>query len=53
MAAGADRVAVTLAEWPDDADEGVIVNWFVREGAAAAACGAPTPTATASRSTPR
>ncbi|MFC6875035.1 lipoyl domain-containing protein [Halobellus marinus] len=31
-----DRVAVTLAAWPDDADsdEGVIVNWFVREGAA-------------------
>jgi pyruvate/2-oxoglutarate dehydrogenase complex dihydrolipoamide acyltransferase (E2) component len=29
-----DRVAVTVAEWPDDADsdEGVVVNWFVREG---------------------
>jgi pyruvate/2-oxoglutarate dehydrogenase complex dihydrolipoamide acyltransferase (E2) component len=29
-----DRVAVTLAEWPDDVDsnEGVVVNWFVREG---------------------
>ena len=36
MAAEPDRVAVTLAEWPDDADadEGVVVNWFVREGAA-------------------
>lgn len=34
--AGDDRVAVTLAEWPDDADsdEGVVVNWFAREGAA-------------------
>jgi pyruvate/2-oxoglutarate dehydrogenase complex dihydrolipoamide acyltransferase (E2) component len=31
-----DRVAVTLGEWPDDADseEGVVVNWFAREGAA-------------------
>jgi len=31
-----DRIAVTLSEWPDDADtdEGVVVNWFVREGAA-------------------
>ncbi|WP_302081974.1 lipoyl domain-containing protein [Salinibaculum rarum] len=30
-----DSVAVTLAEWPDDADsdEGVVVNWFTREGA--------------------
>ena len=30
-----DRVAVTLAEWPDDVDsqEGVVVNWFVCEGA--------------------
>jgi len=30
-----DRVAVTLEDWPDDADsdEGVVVNWFVREGA--------------------
>ena len=29
-----DRVAVTLGEWPDDvdSDEGVVVNWFVREG---------------------
>ena len=29
-----DRVAVTLAEWPDDvdSDEGVVVNWFVRKG---------------------
>jgi pyruvate/2-oxoglutarate dehydrogenase complex dihydrolipoamide acyltransferase (E2) component len=34
MTDGTDRVAVTLAEWPDDADsdEGVVVNWFVREG---------------------
>ena len=32
---GTDRIAVTLDEWPDDADsdEGVVVNWFVREGA--------------------
>lgn len=30
-----ERVPVTLDEWPDDADsdEGVVVNWFVREGA--------------------
>lgn len=30
-----DRIAVTLAEWPDDADsdEGIVVNWFAREGA--------------------
>jgi pyruvate/2-oxoglutarate dehydrogenase complex dihydrolipoamide acyltransferase (E2) component len=36
MTDGSDRVAVTLEEWPDDADseEGVVVNWFVREGAA-------------------
>ena len=29
-----DRVPVTIDEWPDDADsdEGVVVNWFVREG---------------------
>lgn len=29
-----DRVSVTVDEWPDDADsdEGVVVNWFVREG---------------------
>jgi len=35
MSGDDDRVAVTLAEWPDDADsdEGVVVNWFVREGA--------------------
>ena len=34
MTDGTDRAAVTLAEWPDDADidEGVVVNWFVREG---------------------
>jgi pyruvate/2-oxoglutarate dehydrogenase complex dihydrolipoamide acyltransferase (E2) component len=34
MAGTPDRVAVTLAEWPDDvdSDEGVVVNWFVREG---------------------
>jgi pyruvate/2-oxoglutarate dehydrogenase complex dihydrolipoamide acyltransferase (E2) component len=32
--AAADRVAVRLAAWPDDVDsqEGVVVNWFVREG---------------------
>ncbi|WP_256301170.1 lipoyl domain-containing protein [Haloarchaeobius salinus] len=34
---GGDRVAVTLESvWPDDAepeDEGVVVNWFAREGA--------------------
>ncbi|MEF8776415.1 MAG: lipoyl domain-containing protein [Haloarculaceae archaeon] len=32
-----DRVPVDAAEiWPDDADaeEGVVVNWFVREGRA-------------------
>ena len=35
MSEETDRVPVTLEEWPDDAesDEGVIVNWFVREGA--------------------
>lgn len=35
MSGESDRVAVTLAEWPDDADsdEGVVVNWFVHEGA--------------------
>jgi pyruvate/2-oxoglutarate dehydrogenase complex dihydrolipoamide acyltransferase (E2) component len=35
MSEESDRVAVTLAEWPDDADsdEGVVVNWFTREGA--------------------
>ena len=35
---GGDRVAVTAESvWPDDAepdDEGVVVNWFAREGAA-------------------
>ncbi|WP_440989510.1 lipoyl domain-containing protein [Haloarchaeobius baliensis] len=34
---GGDRVAVTAESvWPDDAeadDEGVVVNWFAREGA--------------------
>jgi pyruvate/2-oxoglutarate dehydrogenase complex dihydrolipoamide acyltransferase (E2) component len=38
---GGDRVAVTPASvWPDDAepdDEGVVVNWFPREGATVAA----------------
>ncbi|SDY42559.1 lipoyl domain-containing protein [Halobellus clavatus] len=36
MSDDGDRVAVTLAEWPDDADsdEGVVVNWFIRQGAA-------------------
>ncbi len=35
MGENEDRVAVTLSEWPDDADsdEGVVVNWFTREGA--------------------
>jgi len=35
MSENEDRIAVTLAEWPDDADsdEGVVVNWFTREGA--------------------
>ncbi|WP_144905606.1 lipoyl domain-containing protein [Halobellus captivus] len=30
-----ERVAVQLDEWPDDveSDEGVVVNWFVSEGA--------------------
>lgn len=30
-----DRMPVTLSLWPDDADseEGVVVNWFTREGA--------------------
>jgi len=34
MSEHSDHVAVTLAEWPDDveSEEGVIVNWFVREG---------------------
>lgn len=29
-----DRVPVTVGEWPDDtdSDEGVVINWFVREG---------------------
>jgi len=29
-----DRVAVALDGWPEDADsdEGVVINWFVREG---------------------
>ncbi|MDS0281065.1 lipoyl domain-containing protein [Haloarcula onubensis] len=35
MSEDTDRVAVTVGEWPDDADsdEGVVVNWFAREGA--------------------
>jgi pyruvate/2-oxoglutarate dehydrogenase complex dihydrolipoamide acyltransferase (E2) component len=35
MSEDTDRVAVTLSDWPDDADsdEGVVVNWFTREGA--------------------
>lgn len=35
MSGNADRVPVALHDWPDDADsdEGVVVNWFVREGA--------------------
>lgn len=30
-----DRHPVTLDDWPEDADsdEGVVINWFVREGA--------------------
>lgn len=33
MSHEADRLPVTLDEWPDDAesDEGVVINWFVRE----------------------
>lgn len=33
MSEHTDRVAVTVAEWPDDveSDEGVVVNWFVGE----------------------
>ena len=29
-----DRVGVTLSEWPGDvdSDDGVVINWFVREG---------------------
>jgi len=35
MSAESDRIPVTLDDWPKDADsdEGVVVNWFVREGA--------------------
>lgn len=35
MSGEEDRVAVTLGDWPEDAesDEGVVVNWFVRESA--------------------
>jgi pyruvate/2-oxoglutarate dehydrogenase complex dihydrolipoamide acyltransferase (E2) component len=35
MTGDTDRIAVTLEEWPDDvdSDEGVVVNWFAREGA--------------------
>lgn len=35
MSGDADRVPVALTDWPEDADsdEGVVVNWFVREGA--------------------
>ncbi len=34
MSDESDRVAVTLDDWPDDADsdEGVVVNWFASEG---------------------
>ena len=30
-----DRVPVTVEEWAEeaDSDEGIVVNWFVREGA--------------------
>lgn len=35
MSGDTDRVAVTFDNWPEDADsdEGVVVNWFAREGA--------------------
>ncbi len=35
MSGESDRVPVTLEDWPNDADsdEGIVVNWFVREGA--------------------
>jgi len=35
MSEADDRVPVGLTEWPEDADsdEGVVVNWFVGEGA--------------------
>ncbi|QCC47648.1 lipoyl domain-containing protein [Halobellus limi] len=35
MSGSDDRVPVTADEWADeaDSDEGVVVNWFVREGA--------------------
>lgn len=35
MTAEVDRVAVRLEDWPDDvdSDEGVVINWFVHEGA--------------------
>lgn len=35
MSGSSDRVPVTLEQWPEDADneEGVVVNWFTREGA--------------------
>jgi len=36
MSGREDRVAVTVADWPADveSEEGVVVNWFVRAGAA-------------------
>jgi pentatricopeptide repeat protein len=39
MSDSSDRVAVTAEPWPDDADsdEGVVVNWFAREGRSVAA----------------
>ncbi len=35
MSGASDRVAVTLEDWPDDADsdEGVVVTWFARQDA--------------------
>lgn len=35
MSDDSDRVTVRLDDWPEDAesDEGVVVNWFAREGA--------------------
>lgn len=35
MSGATDGIPVALTEWPEDADsdEGVVINWFVREGA--------------------
>jgi len=39
MSDATDRVEVTVGEWPDDvdSDEGVVVNWFAREGGSVSA----------------